>query len=551
MGFYLNSKKARSNYKEITETAYFVDKSLMIEELIPIVGEGEGIVSRAGRWIGKSSKYICITRPRRFGKTVMANMIAAYFGKEIDSREIFDKLEIHSCEQYEQHLNQHDVIYITFNEMPNECRTYRQYISRIEKRLLADLTRKFPGACIEDGDSLWDALNNIYELEEEIKFIFVLDEWDYIFHKDFVTDKDKEEYLGFLSNLLKDQPYVELAYMTGILPIAKYSSGLELNMFLEYTMAAERKYCEYFGFTEAEVDCLYDRYRNITDDRNITREGLRLWYNGYHTVSGERLYNPRSVVAALTNNNLGNYWTSSGPYDEIFYYVKNNVDDVRDDVALMVSGEAVSVRVREYAATSMEISTKEEIFSAMVVYGFLSNEKDRVSIPNKELMDRFEDMLLKESSLGYVYRLAKASDQMLRATLKGDTGMMLEILEYAHNTEIPLLSYSNEAELTAVVNLVYLSARDKYWIEREDKSGIGYADFIFYPKDPGNDGIILELKVDCTPEEAIRQIKDRQYALNFRGKLGGKPRCTGRILAVGIVFDRKNKVHGCKIEILN
>lgn len=551
MGFYLNSRKARSNYKEITETAYFVDKSLMIEELIPIVGEGEGIVSRAGRWIGKSSKYICITRPRRFGKTVMANMIAAYFGKEIDSREIFDKLEIHSCEQYEQHLNQHDVIYITFNEMPNECRTYRQYISRIEKRLLADLTRKFPGACIEDADSLWDALNNIYELEEEIKFIFVLDEWDYIFHKDFVTDKDKEEYLGFLSNLLKDQPYVELAYMTGILPIAKYSSGSELNMFLEYTMAAERKYCDYFGFTEAEVDCLYDRYRNITDDRNITREGLRLWYNGYHTVSGERLYNPRSVVAALTNNNLGNYWTSSGPYDEIFYYVKNNVDDVRDDVALMVSGEAVSVRVREYAATSMELSTKEEIFSAMVVYGFLSNEKDRVSIPNKELMDRFEDMLLKESSLGYVYRLAKASDQMLRATLKGDISTMLEILEYAHNTEIPLLSYSNEAELTAVVNLVYLSARDKYWIEREDKSGIGYADFIFYPKDPGNDGIILELKVDCTPEEAIRQIKDRQYALNFRGKLGGKPRCTGRILAVGIVFDRRNKVHGCKIEILN
>ena len=231
MGFYLNSRKARSNYKEITETAYFVDKSLMIEELIPIVGEGEGIVSRAGRWIGKSSKYICITRPRRFGKTVMANMIAAYFGKEIDSREIFDKLEIHSCEQYEQHLNQHDVIYITFNEMPNECRTYRQYISRIEKRLLADLTRKFPSACIEDVDSLWDALNNIYELEEEIKFIFVLDEWDYIFHKDFVTDKDKEEYLGVFSNLLKYQPYVELAYMTGILPIGKYSSGSELNMF--------------------------------------------------------------------------------------------------------------------------------------------------------------------------------------------------------------------------------------------------------------------------------------------------------------------------------
>ena len=283
----------------------------------------------------------------------------------------------------------------------------------------------------------------------------------------------------------------------------------------------------------------------------MTREGIRLWYDGYHTVSGERLYNPRSVVAALTNNNLGNYWTSSGPYDEIFYYVKNNVDDVRDDIVLMVSGEAVSVRVREYAATSMELSTKEEIFSAMVVYGFLSNEKGKVLIPNKELMDRFEDMLLKESSLGYVYRLARESDRMLEATLRGDTGTMLEILEYAHNTEAPLLSYSNETELTAVVNLVYLSARDRYWIERENKSGVGYVDFIFYPKNPGEDGIILELKVDHTPEEAIRQIKERKYALNFNGKLGGRPRCTGRILAVGIAFDRKDKIHGCRIEILD
>ena len=480
----------------------------------------------------------------------MANMAGAFFGKAAEAEGVFDRLNIALVPEYREHVSRHNVIYIDFSEVPRDCVSYKQYIDRIQNGINSDLAEEYPDLKIDIQGSTWDILNEIFQKTHQ-SFIFVMDEWDAVFHMPFITKNEQMAYLLFLKSLLKGKAYAELAYMTGVLPITKYSSGSELNMFLEYTMAAERKYCDYFGFTEAEVDCLYDRYQNITDDRNITREGLRLWYNGYHTVSGERLYNPRSVVAALTNNNLGNYWTSSGPYDEIFYYVKNNVDDVRDDVALMVSGEAVSVRVREYAATSMELSTKEEIFSAMVVYGFLSNEKDRVSIPNKELMDRFEDMLLKESSLGYVYRLAKASDQMLRATLKGDIGTMLEILEYAHNTEIPLLSYSNEAELTAVVNLVYLSARDKYWIEREDKSGIGYTDFIFYPKDPGNDGIILELKVDCTPEEAIRQIKDRQYALNFRGKLGGKPRCTGRILAVGIVFDRRNKVHGCKIEILN
>lgn len=551
MGLYLNSKKAQSNYQEMVQSAYFVDKTLLLEELIPIVGDGEGVVSRAGGWIGKSNKYVCITRPRRFGKTVMANMIAAYFGKGSECHNIFDGLEIGQCGQYEQHLNQHNVIYITFSEIPNECRSYRQYITRIEKKLLADLKREFPDVCIDAEDSLWDAMNGIFELEEQVKFIFVLDEWDYIFHKDFVTERDKNEYITFLSNLLKDQPYVELAYMTGILPIAKYSSGSELNMFLEYTMVTEQKYCEYFGFTEAEVDDLYSKYLNITGEVRVAREGLRLWYDGYHTASGERLYNPRSVVGALTNNNLGNYWTSSGPYDEIFYYVKNNVDDIRDDLALMVSGEAVAAKIREYAATSMNLTTKEEIISAMVVYGFLSSKDGKVSIPNKELMDRFEDMLFKESSLGYVYRLAKESERMLKATLEGDTDTMLKILEHAHNTEIPLLSYSNEIELAAVVNLVYLSARDSYLIEREDKSGIGYVDFIFYPKDLKKDGIILELKVDHTPDEAVRQIKDRKYELNFRGKLGEKPRCTGRILAVGITFDKKNKVHDCKIEVLN
>ena len=107
----------------------------------------------------------------------------------------------------------------------------------------------------------------------------------------------------------------------------------------------------------------------------------------------------------------------------------------------------------------------------MVVYGFLSYENGKVSIPNKELMDRFDEMLQREPSLGYVYRLARASDRMLEATLSGDVDTMAEILELAHDTEVPLLRYNNETELSAVVNLVYLSARDRYRVEREDKSG--------------------------------------------------------------------------------
>lgn len=546
MGLYLNSKKPQDNYQEIAESTYFVDKTMLLEELIPIVESDQEIIRQIG--ISRGNKYICITRPRRFGKTVMANMVAAYFGKGHSG--LFHQMKIHSHRLFERHLNQHNVIYISFNEISRNCNDYQRYIDRIQDRFLQDLMREFPNAPIDMEDALWDALNTIYELEETARFIFVLDEWDFIFHRDFVTEKEKSDYISFLSNLLKDQPYVELAYMTGILPIAKYSSGSELNMFYEYTMVTEEKYCEYFGFTETEVDELYVKYQNFTPAPQITREELKTWYNGYHTKKGGRVYNPRSVVAALTNNNLGNYWTSSGPYDEIFFYIKKNVDDVRDDLALMISGTPVPAKIREYAATSMGLTTKEEIFSAMVVYGFLSSENGNISIPNKELMDQFENMLLKEPDLGYVYRLAKESDRMLRSTLAEDTETMLQILEYAHNTESPLLSYSNEAELTALVNLVYLSARDTYRIEREDKAGIGYVDFIFYPENKKADGIILELKVDHTAEEAIQQIKEREYALRFQGKPGERRKYTGRILAVGIAYDRKNKKHDCKIEVL-
>ena len=193
------------------------------------------------------------------------------------------------------------------------------------------------------------------------------------------------------------------------------------------------------------------------------------------------------------NNNIGNYWTSSGPYDEIFYYIRKNIDDVQNDLALMISGESVQVKIQEYAAAAMRLETKSEIFSAMVVYGFLSYEDGKVRIPNKELMNKFDDMIQKEESLGYVYRLAKESERMLQATLAEDTQVMEEILEYAHNTETPILSYNNETELSAIINLVYLSARDKYRVEREDKADKGFVDYIFYPENKKDPGIILEL----------------------------------------------------------
>lgn len=535
MGYYLNNESAYTIFYGAVESPYFVDKTEILTEIIPR--------------IGKTQRYICITRPRRFGKSIMASMLGAFFTKSSDADSLFQKLKIGKAEEYCKHLNSHNVIYIDFSKTSDECCTYEDYITNIKEVLQDDIRTAYPDVNFREKASVAEDLTRVNQQKKE-RFIFILDEWDAVFHMPFITDKDKERYLLFLRNLLKGNAFVELAYMTGILPISKYSSGSELNDFQEYTMATKEMYSSYFGFTEEEVDELYSRYLSRESVPKISRDELRLWYNGYHTVSGVRMYNPRSVVCALSDNQISNYWTSAGPYDEIYYYIEKNVADIRDDLALLAAGLSVPTKVQEYAATSMSLSTRDEIFSAMVVYGFLSYEAGKVCIPNKELMDKFRDMLQKESSLGYVYRLAKESERMLKATKAQDSETMLEILSYAHDTEIPLLNYNNETDLTAIVNLVYLSARDSYTVQREDKAGIGFVDFIFYPDRRDDDCIILELKIDHTAEEAIRQIKEKKYDLRFQSKLGEKPRYTGRVLAVGIAYDRENKKHSCKVEVL-
>lgn len=189
---------------------------------------------------------------------------------------------------------------------------------------------------------------------------------------------------------------MELAYMTGVLPIAKYSSGPELNMFLEYDMATKKKFSEYFGFSDTEVDTLFQKYKEETDDVEITREDLCIWYDGYCTATGKRLYNPRSVVCALTENELSNYWTSSGPYDEIFYYIRNNIEDIRRDLTLMIAKERIPMRLQGYAAIKPDLKTRDQIYSAMVVYGLLTYEDGAVFIPNKEIMNSINEQLSKE-----------------------------------------------------------------------------------------------------------------------------------------------------------
>ncbi len=291
---------------------------------------------------------------------------------------------------YADRMKKSNVINISFNEIPDNMKTYEEYINNIINELKKELVDSFDIKHICNSDSL----KRIIEKSQE-KFIFVLDEWDYIFTNN-LFEENQNDFLEFLRNLLKDQPYVALVYMTGVLPIKKYSSGSALNMFDEFTFLKDRTFDEYFGFTEDEVVKLCDK------NKNISFKELESWYNGYLTAKGVKVYNPRSVVKALQNNYCESYWTNTGAMDEVVEYLKYNSLEIRDDVIEMVSDGEIDIIIdEEFRAGQGTPRTKEEIYSAMIVLGFLSYHDGYLRIPNKELMKEFEKAL-KDKSFGYV-----------------------------------------------------------------------------------------------------------------------------------------------------
>lgn len=517
MAIYLNTNKAFENYIELTREEYFVDKSLIIE-----------IINRK---ICTKSKYICVTRPRRFGKSSVADMLGAYYSKAVDSEEIFNKLKISDVPKYKENLNKYNVIYISFNRLSDEGNTYDDYINRIKINLKNDIKEVYPEIDVDKYLSISDLLESLND-----KFIFIFDEWDYIFSNNLFVD-NQDNFLEFLRDILKDQPYVALCYMTGVLPIKKYSSGSALNMFDEFTMLDDLIFGDYFGFTEKEVKELCSK------NDSISFEEISSWYNGYLNEDGERIYNPRSVVKALQNKKCKSYWTNTGAMDEVAEYLKYNTLEIRDDVIEMVAGEEVDIFIdEEFRAGQGAPRTKKEIYSAMIVLGFLSYHDGYLKIPNKELMKEFEKALM-DKSFGYVSEIIKNSRKMLKATLNKDAETLTKILHDIHNSEIPILQYNDENSLSCVVTLAYLSARDTYRVEREEKTGKGYADFTFHPRRKSDTAFIVELKKDETPIVAINQIKNKEYVSKFKNE-------NKKVLAVAICYDSKEKEHKCLIEEL-
>ena len=466
-------------------------------------------------------------------------MLAAYYSRGCDSREMFQGYKIESSESFREHLNQYDVIYLNMQQFLIRARK-QEVTEYLEQAVIADIRKVYGDFFSEEETILAAALEQIYS-ETGRAFIFLIDEWDCVMRERQESEALQKKYLDFLRDLFKDQPYVALAYMTGILPVKKYGQHSALNMFWEYSMTNQYVFEEYTGFTEDEVKALCERF-----DMDFAQTSS--WYDGYRFKKYKHIYNPRSVVAAMYNRDFFSYWTSTETYDALKIYMDMDFDGLRTDIVQMLGGECIRVNTQSFQNDMRNFETKDDVLTLLIHLGYLGydSETEEAFIPNKEIIREFENAM----SVGgwtEVMRVLKASEKLLEDTLGGDEKSVAKGLDRAHTEVSSILTYNDENSLSCAIGLAYYSARKDYRIIRELPAGKGFADVVFLPLPSTNKpAILVELKYGKPVETALQQIRDRQYTQALEGY-------TGEILLVGISYNRedKEKPHSCVIERIN
>ena len=516
MGIYLNP--TNQNFYEAVNKEIYVDKSLLIERIEHLKE--------------KVNKYLCISRPRRFGKSTDANMLVAYYSKGCDSSQIFNRLKISQTELYQKHLNQHNVIHINMQDFLSKTHDIDKMIILLTKLIFRDIKKVYQDIEYFDIDDLIQVLEDVYAEVNE-RFIFVIDEWDCIFREYKNNKEAQEKYLDFLRNLLKDKPYVSLCYMTGILPIKKYGTHSALNMFKEISILNPTPLEEFMGFTEKEVQDLCLKY-------DMDYEKMKDWYDGYKMTGDLSVYNHRSVVYALMDRKYENYWSATETYEALRVYIDMNYDGLKDDVVKLLAGEEVYLNTDKFQNDMTTFKSKDDVLTLLIHLGYLgyNSSNQTCYIPNKEVTSSFIASI-EDSSWNETTKALLNSRALLEATWNRDEELVAKYIEEAH-LDTAILTYNNENALSYTISIAYMYARNHYTIIREMPSGKGYADMVFIPKDD-KPAMIVELKWNQEVETAIDQIKEKKYPK-------GLEKYRDNLLIVGISYDKKTKKHSCKIE---
>ena len=521
MGILLNPSNI--DFQKAVNSEIYVDKTELIKH--------------TNKVINTAQQYICVSRPRRFGKSMAANMLTAYYSKGCDSRELFSPYKISKSDSFEKHLNKYNVIHINMVEYLTEAKSIENLIKYIEDDIIGDITDSMPELVMPRRISLTKVLTSAFN-QFKIPFIFIIDEWDCIFRKSSIRSEEYTAYLDFLRTLLKDQSYVALAYMTGILPIKKYGEHSAINMFTEISMINARPISEFTGFTEEEV-------KNICVKYGRDYEETKRWYDGY-CLDGISIYNPKSVVESVLRGSFGNYWTSTETYEALKEHIMRNFDGLKDKVTLMIAGEKVGVNTAKFQNDMTSLNSADDVLTLLVHLGYLTFRAisetgiGEVWIPNSEVRQEFINSV-EDGGWENLMKAIRASDKLLKATLNGESDTVAELIEQCHSENTSLLKYNDENSLACVISLAYYTAQSKYIVHRELATGKGFADLVFIPrKNVELPAIVVELKYNRSSGAAIEQIKGK----NYTEKLS---QYTGEILLVGINYDDK-KGHSCSIE---
>jgi hypothetical protein len=516
MGIYLNP--GTSQFQEAVTREIYVDKSMLIDYMNYAMDKG--------------NKYVCVSRPRRFGKSTDANMLVAYYTKDADSSSLFEQLKISQAKSYSRHLNRHLVIHVDMQNFlsVNDC--IENMIHDLTECISYELFDKYPDIRFFKKDNLSRILLQIHAQTHD-QFVFIIDEWDCVFREYKFDKKAQEQYLDFLRLLFKGQPYVSFVYMTGILPIKKYGTHSALNMFKEISMLNPTPLEAFMGFTESEV-------KNLCEQYHMDYEEMQSWYNGYHFNDGLSIYSPRSVISAIEDHKFGNYWTNTETYEALKVYIDMNFDGLKDAIVKLLAGERVNVNTTKFQNDMTTFDSKDDVFTLLIHLGYLGYDETykQVYIPNYEVTDSFVNSI-ETSDWKETTKALQNSRDLLEATWKQDADRVAEYIQESH-LHTSILQYNDENALSYTLLLAYYTARDYYTIIREMPSGKGYADLVFLPK-KSEPAMVVELKWNKEVKTAIDQIRGKNY-------IHGLEKYLGNLLLVGITYDKNTKEHKCLIE---
>ena len=521
MGIYIN--RGNSEFRDIV-THEYVDKS----SLIPFINAT----------LNSENRYSCVTRCRRFGKSMAAKMLCAYYDKSCDSRALFAGLKVEQDKSFETYLNKYYVICVDMTDFTTKYRGEKEIVHLIQREIIDDILEAFPETRVRERDDLMDILYRISERTGE-RFVMIIDEWDAILREMGTDDYITTAYVDLLRRLFKGSGSNIVfagAYLTGILPIKRYNTESALNNFREYTMIRPGKMSSVLGFTHEEVRALCEKH-------GMDMNEMESWYDGYRIGKASRMFNPYSVMRAINEEEYGSYWTTTGAYDSVITYIQMNFDGLKDDIIRMLAGDRVYVDTTEFLNDMQIVRSKNDVLTVLIHLGYLAYDGDTQEcfIPNKEVADEMNNAI-KATSWTLLAESIQNSRALLNATVAGNEQAVAQAIDLAHDEHTSILAYNDENSLACVLSVAYIWARNEYVIHREYATGKGYADLVMIPRrNVAKPALVIELKFNHTADTAIDQIKRKDYPSKIA-------EYTGDILLVGINYDKETKQHTCKIE---